>query len=180
MVGSVRLRLPEPAREALASLAHESEFCFVNSQRKHWTTTSRAYWWNQVRRDVGYDGSLYLATRHHAGWFMVNVLGLSAAEVAIALGHEDGGKLIESLYGHRDRRRTLERVVAAYDGRANVVPLLRAGGGSMRRSLALAMLDPKWLLSSLGRFGLLLDRWLRPVDNSDSRALDPFDVRGLG
>ena len=117
--------LTAQAAEALNGVPRESEFCFVNTRREHWTATSRGYWWNQTRTAAGYSGSLYLATRHHAGWFMVNELGLSAAEVAIALGHEDGGRLVENLYGHRDRERTLERVVEAYAGRSNVVPLIR-------------------------------------------------------
>jgi hypothetical protein len=67
-----------------------------------------------VRAAGGWDGSLYLATRHFAGWYMINVLELPSEDVAIALGHTDGGELVRKLYGHRDRERALDRVTAAY------------------------------------------------------------------
>jgi integrase len=122
--------LPAQAREALEGLARESEFCFVNTQRRHWTSSSRDYYWSHIKKRVGYEGSVYLATRHFAASQMVNVLGFSAEEVAIALGHEDGGALVARLYGHRDKRQTLARVVEAYDRRSNVVPLLRIAEGT--------------------------------------------------
>jgi hypothetical protein len=45
---------------------------------------------------------------------MVNELELPSEDVAIALGHTDGGELVRKLYGHRDRDRALDRVAAAY------------------------------------------------------------------
>lgn len=67
-----------------------------------------------MRAAAGWEGSLYLATRHFAGWYMINVLELPSEDVAIALGHTDGGELVRKLYGHRDRERALARVTAAY------------------------------------------------------------------
>lgn len=45
---------------------------------------------------------------------MVNVLDLPSEDVAIALGHTDGGELVRRLYGHRDHDRALDRVATAY------------------------------------------------------------------
>jgi integrase len=115
--------LTPPAREALMALPRGSEFCFVNLRGQHWTAPGRAYHWKAIRAAVGYDGSLYLATRHHAGSYMTNVLGLPSEDVGIALGHTDGGELVRTLYGHRDADLALNRVVAAYEERANVRPL---------------------------------------------------------
>ncbi|HMD60383.1 MAG TPA: hypothetical protein VKG78_03080, partial [Opitutaceae bacterium] len=78
----------------------------------------RAYHWKAVRAAAGWEGSLYLATRHFAGWYMVNVLEMPSEDVAIALGHQDGGNLVRRLYGHRDRHRALDRIVAAYAAQA--------------------------------------------------------------
>lgn len=50
---------------------------------------------------------------------MVNVLDLPTEDVAIALGHTDGGELVRKLYGHRDRERALDRVMAAYERMAS-------------------------------------------------------------
>lgn len=115
--------LTPPAREALLALPRESEFCFVNLRGNHWTAASRAYHWKATRAAVGYTGSLYLATRHAAGDYMTNILGLSAEDVAIALGHTDGGYLVRTLYGHLDDQLALDRVISAYEARKNVIPL---------------------------------------------------------
>ncbi len=109
--------LTDPARAALEALPRESEFCFVPIRGEHWTPSARAYHWKAVQAASGWTGSLYLATRHFAGWYMVNVLEMSSEDVAIALGHQDGGTLVRRLYGHRDRHRALDRIVHAYAGR---------------------------------------------------------------
>jgi integrase len=110
--------LTAPARDALEAIPRESEFCFVPIRGAHWTPSSRAYHWKAVRTAAGWAGSLYLATRHFAGWYMVNVLEMSSEDVAIALGHQDGGNLVRRLYGHRDRHRALDRIVSAYETRS--------------------------------------------------------------
>jgi hypothetical protein len=43
---------------------------------------------------------------------------MSSEDVAIALGHQDGGNLVRRLYGHRDTGRALDRIVGAYATRA--------------------------------------------------------------
>jgi integrase len=106
------------ARAALEGLGRESDFCFVSLRGEHWTPSSRAYHWKAVRGAAGWEGSLYLATRHFAGWYMVNVLEMSSEDVAIALGHQDGGNLVRRLYGHRDKHRALDRIVGAYAAQA--------------------------------------------------------------
>ena len=120
--------LTEHARAALVALPRASEFCFINLRGEHWTASSRAYHWKATRAAVGYEGSLYLATRHHAGSYMTNVLLLPSEDVAIALGHTDGGELVRRLYGHRDKEQALDRVLSAYQGRANVVPMALVRG----------------------------------------------------
>jgi integrase len=110
--------LTAQARDALQGLARESQFCFVSPRGGHWTPSSRAYHWKAVKAAAGWEGSLYLATRHFAGWYMVNELEMSSEDVAIALGHQDGGNLVRRLYGHRDKSRALDRIVGAYADRA--------------------------------------------------------------
>jgi integrase len=106
------------ARSALESVARESEFCFVSLRGEHWTPSTRAYHWKAVRAAARWDGSLYLASRHFAGWYMVNVLEMPSEDVAIALGHQDGDNLVRRLYGHRDKHRALDRIVGAYAANA--------------------------------------------------------------
>lgn len=49
---------------------------------------------------------------------MVNVLEMPAEDVAIALGHQDGGNPVRRLYGHRDPHRALDRIVRAHAAQA--------------------------------------------------------------
>lgn len=112
-----------PAREALVSLPRESDFCFTSLRGTHWTAAARAYHWKAVRAAAGVTQTLYLCTRHFAGWYMVNVLELASEDVAIVLGHEDGGELVRRLYGHRDRDLALDRAAAAYASAGTVRPL---------------------------------------------------------
>ena len=109
--------LTAPAREALDAAPRYGPVCFPSLRGAHWTASSRAYHWNAVRAAVGYTGTLYMATRHFAGWYMVNVLRLAPEDVAVALGHTDGGYLVRTLYGHLDEARALDRVRAAYAAR---------------------------------------------------------------
>ena len=113
------------ARQALVELPRESEFCFTHLRGRHWTASARAYHWKAVKAAADYGGSLYLATRHFFGAYATNVLGLDSEDVAIALGHTDGGQLVRLLYGHRETELALDRVAAAYQQRSNVRPLTR-------------------------------------------------------
>jgi hypothetical protein len=106
--------LTDPAREAITALPVESEFCFAPIRGEPSTASARAYHWKAVKVAAGWGGSLYLATRHFAGRYMVNVLEVPFEDVAIALGHTDGGELVRRLYGHRDHERALDRVTGAY------------------------------------------------------------------
>lgn len=105
-------------------------FCFRPPQAAHFTAGARAYHWKAVKAAADWDGALYLSTRHYAGWYMVNVLELPSEDVAIALGHEDGGELVRRLYGHREKDRALDRVQRAYEGADRLVPLRKIEGGA--------------------------------------------------
>ena len=64
---------------------------------------------------------------------MVNVLDLVSEDVAIALGHTDGGDLVRRLYGHRDHDRALDRVAAAYGRTASFTQMQLATSSGMPR-----------------------------------------------
>ena len=85
----------------------------------------RSMIWQRVKAETGFEGDLYLATRHFAGWYMTNVLELDAGVVAAVLGHTDGGKLVQTLYGHQDERRALARAQAAFEQAGTVTPIRR-------------------------------------------------------
>jgi len=119
------INVPPRARRALERLNVPREgYVFVNTRGEHFRPTSRQWYWSRARDRAGlgeklangrYRYSLYLCTRHYAGWFMVNVLEMDSEDVAFQLGHEDNGKLVRELYGHRERQRGLRRIAEAFD-----------------------------------------------------------------
>lgn len=122
--GKTRVVLLTPqAREALLRHQNGLKWCFENTRGDHWTPSARSHHWDRIRALMGWlerdsRKSLYLSTRHFAGWYLYNVLELPAEDVAIQLGHEDGGELVRTLYGHRDRHRTLARIERAFADQA--------------------------------------------------------------
>jgi integrase len=121
--GLKRLILLTPqARVALLQAPKDGAFCFTNLRGNHWTTSSRSHHWDRVRTvmdwlDEDSRKALYLCTRHFCGWYMVNILEMDSEEVAIQLGHEDGGEQVRRTYGHRERGRTLVRIEKAFAAR---------------------------------------------------------------
>ncbi len=100
------------------------DFVFVTLRGTHYTSSSRTHHWNRVRTAAGLGStSLYLATRHYFGWYAINVLELDTAVVAEQLGHKDGGKLVEQLYGHPDKARRRRLLRDAHDAHGQVRPL---------------------------------------------------------
>jgi hypothetical protein len=94
----------------------DSPFVFTTIRGTHYTPSSRTHHWNRVRAATGLgDTTLYMATRHHFGWYALNVLGLESVVIAEQFGHKDGGKLVEQLYGHPDRARRRQLLRAAHD-----------------------------------------------------------------
>lgn len=106
------------ARATLERVKRDSDnpFVFVTLRGTHYTPSSRVYHWNRVRIAAGLaDTTLYLATRHYFGWYALNVLGLDPAVIAEQLGHKDGGRLVEELYGHPDSRVRRRALRDAFD-----------------------------------------------------------------
>jgi integrase len=102
----------------------ESPFVFLTNRGTHYTPSSRTHHWNRVRCAAGLpDMTLYLATRHHFGWYALNVLGLEPHIIAEQLGHKDGGKLVVELYGHPDQRRARRLIREAFEKDPNVKQL---------------------------------------------------------
>lgn len=106
--GSVRTiamvgRTEELLRDRLAQRTPGCPWVFETAQRNHFTATTRDYHWNRVRCAAGLGKMpLYLATRHYAGYYMLNKLKLAPWLIAREFGHSDNGELILKLYGHVD------------------------------------------------------------------------------
>ena len=58
--------------------------------------------------------------RHFAAtWYLE--LGLTPADVALQLGHRDGGKLVMEVYAHPSERKARDRIAAAAAGAEGII-----------------------------------------------------------
>jgi integrase len=115
--------LTAPARAVLIRMGPEAQgrYVFQTLRGHHYTPSSRTHHWNRVRIRAGLEEtSFYLATRHYFGWYSLNVLELEPSVIAHQLGHRDGGKLVEQLYGHREQARSREKVRRAFQDAGKV------------------------------------------------------------
>lgn len=77
----------------------DTEIVFPKPDGSHYTKSSFAYWWEKVRNLAGRPGMDFYELRHFCATYLLE-LGVSHADVAIQLGHRDGGALVMSTYGH--------------------------------------------------------------------------------
>jgi integrase len=123
--------LPPPARAALADVPVRLDvpWQFVTPRGRRFTKSSLYYYWNPVRAAFGRPGMDFYELRHFCATHLLE-LGVSHADVAIQLGHTDGGALVMSTYGHPSEDLARERVKRAYE--ANVMRLRVAQARSQK------------------------------------------------
>jgi len=93
--------LPPPAREALLAMPRhiDSPWVFTTKRGRAFTKPALNLYWNPVRTAFGRPAMHFYELRHFCATHLLE-LGLSHADVAMQLGHTDGGKLVMSTYGH--------------------------------------------------------------------------------
>jgi len=74
------------------------------------------YYWNPVRAAFGRPGMDFYELRHFCATHLLE-LGVSHADVAVQLGHTDGGALVMSTYGHPSEELARARLKAAFRDR---------------------------------------------------------------
>jgi integrase len=121
--------LPPPARDALADVPVRLDvpWLVVTPRDRRFSKSSLYYYWNPVRAAFGRPGMDFYELRHFCATHLLE-LGVSHADVAIQLGHTDGGALVMSTYGHPSEEGARERLKRAYD--RTVTPLRVAQDGS--------------------------------------------------
>lgn len=68
-----------------------------------------SYHWRRARHAVGVDEYVFHSLRHfHASWLLD--LGATPVDIALQLGHRDGGRLVQELYGHPNDAIARERL----------------------------------------------------------------------
>ncbi|UGS35504.1 hypothetical protein DSM104329_01897 [Capillimicrobium parvum] len=106
---------PPPARDALVEMPRraDSPYVFTTRTGKRFSKTSHYYYWHAVRSSCGRPGMDFYELRHFCATELLR-LGVSHADVAVQLGHTDGGALVMSTYGHPSEDEARERLRRAY------------------------------------------------------------------
>lgn len=127
--------LPPPAREALADVPARVDvpWLFTTPRGRRFSKGSHLYYWRPVRTAFGRPEMDFYELRHFCATHLLE-LGVSHADVAVQLGHTDGGALVMSTYGHPSEASARERLKRAYAGNvrrlAPVVDVFEKGSGS--------------------------------------------------
>ena len=124
--------LPPPARDALADVPVRIHvpWLFTTIRERRFGKSSLYYYWNPVRAAFGRPGMDFYELRHFCATHLLE-RGVSHADVAIQLGHTDGGALVMSTYGHPSEDAARERLKQAYV--QSVTSLRVASGRSQGR-----------------------------------------------
>jgi integrase len=79
-----------------------------------------------VRWRPGRAGPDFYELRHCAATMLLE-RGMTPWDVAVQLGHQDGGRLVTSLYGHPSEAAARERLLAVWDQSPAEVAAIRSG-----------------------------------------------------
>lgn len=118
--------LPPSAADALRSMPRRADapFVFTTPKGTHFTKTTHYYYWRAVKVAAGRPDMDFYELRHFCATRLLE-LGLSPADVAVQLGHTDGGALVMSTYGHPSEDAARQRIAEAFAARQ---PRLRVVG----------------------------------------------------
>lgn len=107
----------EPVRGDEFWLPKSTPRLFSTRTGAQWRQPSLSTHWGPVRDAAGRPDMDFYELRHYCATRLLE-LGLRDDEVAVQLGHTDGGELVRRVYGHPNDRRALERVRVALEGAA--------------------------------------------------------------
>lgn len=106
-----------------------SEFIFHSPTGVPLTKNNHHYAWRQVRaasgvmqarQEVGLPGVRFHDLRHFCATQLLE-LGLSHFDVSVQLGHEDGGALVMSRYGHPSKEAARGRLLQAFSAQESQI-----------------------------------------------------------
>jgi len=108
---------PAKAREAVEAVPwlEGVELVFPGPSGRQLWSSSFSWLWKPVRSAFGRPTMALHELRHFCATYLLE-LGLAPADVAVQLGHTDGGALVMSTYGHPSDRAARARITAAMDG----------------------------------------------------------------
>lgn len=102
--------LPPPAREAILTMPRlATDQLFSTPRGRRFRNDSNHSYWSKLAAVGGYPGMDFYELRHFGATLLLE-MGASDWDVAIQLGHTDGGKLVREVYGHPSHERARERM----------------------------------------------------------------------
>jgi integrase len=110
--------IPAPALDAIQAATNaraalwplfDPKPLFPNNEGRVWRGPSWAYHWSTIRAKTDREGMDFYELRHFAATQLLEA-GVAPQDVAHQLGHQDGGKLVISVYGHPDQRHARDRI----------------------------------------------------------------------
>lgn len=118
--------VPPAAQDALLDVPHYPDgWLFMSPRERQWNQTSHYGYWKTLRVQAKRPGMDFYELRHAAATMLLE-RGISHSDVAVQLGHTDGGALILSTYGHPAEDGARARMLAAYDAVDGPKPLAEA------------------------------------------------------
>lgn len=107
---------PKAARDAVESMPRlkDQRFVFVTPTGRPLRHGALRYHWHPVRCLFGRPQMDFYELRHFCATYLWE--RLPEADVALQLGHTDGGELVRTVYGHRSERAARARILQAFDG----------------------------------------------------------------
>ena len=110
-----KIAVPPVALEALKQLPTrgDPEPIFMTRTGKRLSKSSHWYYFDPVRKAFGRPTFHFYELRHACATILLE-RGLNPAQVAMQLGHQDGGRLVQELYGHPSEDRARELIHTAF------------------------------------------------------------------
>ena len=127
-----RVILPPPARAALGDVTAwvDVPWLFATPRGRRFSKGTHLYYWRPVRAAFGRPTMDFYELRHFCATHLLS-LGVSHADVAVQLGHADGGALVMSTYGHPTEDGARERLKRAFGLNVQSLPgSVRSQAGS--------------------------------------------------
>jgi integrase len=114
------------AQDALLHVpSHPSGLLFVSPMGRRWTQSTHHRYWSRLRLVADRPGMDFYELRHCAATLLLE-RGVTPWDVAVQLGHSDGGQLVMELYGHPSEAGSRARIAAAWEDVTGPEPLRAA------------------------------------------------------
>jgi integrase len=106
--------IPPVAQDALSDVPeHPSGLLFVTPSGKQWTASLHHRYWTKLRLLADRRGFDLYELRHCAATMLLE-RGVTPWDTATQLGRTDGGRLVQTLYGHPSEAAARARLLAAW------------------------------------------------------------------